>query len=425
MQKRFVYIFFLALWYALGPVAAFADDEAQRIKEDFIEESIKQGNEAQKIVDEVEDYGKSIYDKIKAEALHTEVSVDKDSLKIAPLPYNPDQHWWWTLLKEKRLDLKDTTVRYPKFIKFCVDVYNWGDRTFNTFDPEYVQGTGKKWKVRLVSDNWLDTYALKLPQGVNTLMSSDVYANLGAYVQYMAVSIGSSYDVGKLFNNKEPSHKKYEFGFICALFNVELYYHENRGGTNIKRFGDYRVKRGEKDYFPGVEMYTLGVDAYYFFNHKRYSQGAAYNFAKYQLKSQGSFMLGFSFTNQRLNFDFSRLPEKLKPLLTIPEESNYYFHYNSYSLLFGYGYNWVIAPKLLFNASVMPSVGASYCYEDSLEGKKWMVSLNIAARVSLTYNLGNYFFGIFGKMKGQWYKSGAQSMFSSIENFSAYVGLRF
>lgn len=91
----------------------------------------------------------------------------------------------------------------------------------------------------------------------------------------------------------------------------------------------------------------------------------------------------------------------------------------------GYGYNWVLAPKLLFNVTVLPSVGFSHYYEDSLEGNKYLISLNIQGKLSLTYNLGNYYFGLMGNVKGHYYKQGQMSLFSSIENFSAYVGLRF
>ncbi|MCH5236841.1 MAG: DUF4421 domain-containing protein [Muribaculaceae bacterium] len=428
MQKRIIHILILAIFSLGSTFHSYSQnpEEVPDFEEELEQESDIEAEEAEKVMDEIGHYGSDILLKFAPEKVSSiTASLPTEGEGLQPLVYTPDQKWWWTLLKQGKLNMKDTTVRYPKFIKFCVDVYNWGDRTFNTYDPEYVVGTGKRWKVRLVSDNWLDSYAMKLPQSVNATMSSDVYANIGAYIQYMAVSVGSSYDVGKLFNKKEPAHKKYEFGFICALFNAELYYHENRGGTNIRKFGKFEDGQRIKEHFPGVQMYTLGFDAYYFFNNKRYSQGAAYNFAKYQLKSQGSFMLGLSITNQRLNIDFSQLPENLKPYLPDSSITDYYFHYNSYALLFGYGYNWVIAPKLLFNASVMPSLGFSHYYEDSVEGNKYMASLNISGRISLTYNLGNYFFGLFGKMNGHWYKRSDCSLFSSIENFSAYIGLRF
>ncbi|MCH5230646.1 MAG: DUF4421 domain-containing protein [Muribaculaceae bacterium] len=436
MKMRILHIiaFFFVLFIS-GSLQVRGDDSTDKKDEEWLEhESIIEGDEAARIVEDIENYGLDILNdkeiKRPDSAPNIEADLPEPDRKPEPLVATREQRWWWTLFKQHKLSMQDTTVVWPKFLKFCVDVYNWGDRTFNTYDPEYVQSTGKRWKVRLVSDNWLDTYDLNLPPmggngRIHSTMSSDVYANIGAYLQYMAVSVGSSYDFEKIFKKKEPSHKKYEFGFICALFNAELYYHENRGGVNIRSFD--RVNEGKlmKEYFPGVNMYTLGFDAYYFFNNKKYSQGAAYNFAKYQMKSQGSFMLGLSITNQRLSFNFSELPDNIKDQHPDYDFKNYYFHYNSYAVLAGYGYNLVLAPKLLFNVTVMPSVGFSHYYEDSLEGNKYLLSLNIQGKLSLTYNLGNYFFGLFGNIKGHYYKQGQMSLFSSIENFSAYVGLRF
>lgn len=422
---RFFSILLISLAGSISCVASIATDESKLIEDYLEQESLRQGDEANRVVQDIEKYGEDLLSRISIPKIDTVAQLPPTDAKVKPLTYSREQRWWWNLLKQGKLSMNDTSVVWPKFLKFCVDVYNWGDRTFNSYDPEYVIGTGKRWKVRLVSDNWLDSYVLKLPQGINSNMSSNVYANIGAYIQYMAVSVGSSYDIEKLFNKKEPSHKKYEFGFICALFNAELYYHENRGGVNIRKFGNINDGKIINEYFPGVNMYTLGFDAYYFFNNKKYSQGAAYNFAKYQLKSQGSFMAGISITNQKLTFDFSQLPEKLKDELPNADITTYFFHYNSYAVLAGYGYNWVIAPKLLFNVTLMPSIGFSHYYEDSLEGNKYLISLNVQGKMSLTYNLGNYYFGLFGKMNGHYYKQGQMSLFSSIENFSAYVGLRF
>lgn len=111
--------------------------------------------------------------------LHTPLSANYDlSIKIEadpplnevprPLPDAAMQKWWWDLAKKGNLNLQDTSVVYPKFIKFCVDMYNWGDRFFNSYDPEYVVGTGKRWKVRILNDNWVDSYSMTLPGKLKT-----------------------------------------------------------------------------------------------------------------------------------------------------------------------------------------------------------------------------------------------------------------
>lgn len=340
---------------------------------------------------------------------------------------NPN--WWLNRLKAHDLNLADSTVIYPKFMKFCVNVYNWGDEFFNGTDHEYVVGTGTRWKARFADDNWADTYMLRLPDNLRINMLSDVYSNAGAYIQYMALSLGYSYDMSTLFGINGANHKKLGFGFNCARFNIELFYNENDGGTHLHKFGDYK----DPDHrhldlrFEGVELSTWGVTAAYFLNHRRYSHGAAYNFSKFQRRSQGSWLVGFSYTNLKMNFDFSQLPPELLPLLTVPA-INYKIHYDSYAAIGGYAYNWVIAPRWLYNITVAPSLGLSHCYEDSEGGEKWMFSANFSARTSLTYNFGrryNWFLCAYAKLNGSWYRRGTFSIFSSIINFSATVGIRF
>ena len=43
----------------------------------------------------------------------------------SPLPQrvpSDAERWWWNQLKQRRLNLADTTVRYPRFLGFCVKV---------------------------------------------------------------------------------------------------------------------------------------------------------------------------------------------------------------------------------------------------------------------------------------------------------------
>lgn len=344
--------------------------------------------------------------------------------RIRPLPPAPPDSTWWKMIWRGNFNMADTNIRYPGFIRFCVNVYNWGDRVFNSYDTTYVVGTGHRWKFRVVSDNWVDSYAMTLPGNLSIRMMSDIYSNIGAYLQYMAVSYGVTFDWSNIVGTNPVNHKKMEFGFNCARFNAEIYYNENTGGTFLRKLGRYKGGRIFKERFPGVQLETFGLNAYYFFNNRKYSQGASYNFSKIQKRSAGSFLLGFSYTQLDLDMDFSTMPEDVKPYLKDPD-AFYKLNYNTYSLLFGYGFNWVITRDLLFNITAMPAIGICHCHEDSLEGKGNLFSMNINGMGSLTYNMGNIFFSLIGKMKGTWYKSHDYSFFSSIENLSANIGIRF
>lgn len=344
-------------------------------------------------------------------------------------PYTPteSERWWWTQLKQGHLNLADTTVRYPAFLGFCVKVYNWADKFFNSYNPEYVVGTGKRWKARIGSENWMDSYWLTLlqPERLDIGMASNLYSNIGAYLQYMAVSIGYSYDIGNFFGaNGDLKHRKYEFGFNCARFNVELRYHENTGGTYLRKLGDYNSGHLFRQKFSGVSLYKFGVDAFYFVNNMKYSHGAAYNFSKFQKKSAGSLITGVTFNTRKINFDFTQIPDNLRPSLTVPP-TNYYFHYRSLGAIVGYGYNWVVKPRLLINITALPAVAVTHCYEDSQEGKKTMLGGNIIGSTSVTYNLGNFFFSFIGRAEGSIYHSAHYTILSTISNFSGNVGVRF
>ncbi|MDE6510530.1 MAG: hypothetical protein K2L00_00325, partial [Muribaculaceae bacterium] len=107
----------------------------------------------------------------------------------------PENRNWWYLFKKGKLKMDDPTVKWPKFLGFCVKVYNWGDRVFSTTDPDYVVGTGKKWRARIINDNWANSYYMKINPEFNSIMSTPFHVLLGASIQYMAVSYTYSLDM--------------------------------------------------------------------------------------------------------------------------------------------------------------------------------------------------------------------------------------
>ncbi len=91
----------------------------------------------------------------------------------------------------------------------------------------------------------------------------------------------------------------------------------------------------------------------------------------------------------------------------------------------GYGYNLVFGNNWLWNFTAIPSVGLNRSFLDSLEGKQDMLSLGIKSKTSLTWNINDIYLGIQASFDGSWYRSSDYSLFSSIENLSASVGVRF
>jgi len=351
---------------------------------------------------------------------HELPKAELDSTDVARLQNN-----WWQLLKRGKLNPSDTTVVYPKFLDFCMKVYRWADKAFNSYDTDYVVGTGKRWKVRLLSDNWSDSYSLTVRDKYSIRMMSDIYCNFGVYLQYMAVSVGYSLDLSNIIGNRPANHKKLGFSFTCARFTADLHYEENTGGTVIRHFTLYDPKKLLHLDFPGLTLHTYGLDAYYFFNNKRYSQGAAYAVSRIQKRSQGSGIIGFSYNHINIGMDFAKLPQEICNELEEEDIHVYRYHYNSYSLLGGYGHNFVVGKHTLFNITALPKVGIAKCYDDSLEADKTLVTFGILGKGSATFNFGNYFINVAASINGSWYSSRSNSFFSSINNVALSAGVRF
>lgn len=334
---------------------------------------------------------------------------------------------WLRQLADARFNVNAPGIDYPRFARFCVNVYNWGDRTFNTYDTAYVTGTGKNWKLMLRSHNWMQSYALIFNRDTRLRLRSNVYSDLGIHLSFMAVGVGLTRDANVLFGHTRHPRKTFNFNFVCALFSAGIDYSKTEGSTFITEFGDYRPSGARRLHrrFNEISQESLSGYLYYFFNHRRYSQGAAYNFSKYQLRSAGSWLAGVSVNHQRICMDFSGLPPEMTSHL--PDLSTHYdFHYTDYDLMGGYGYNWVIRPrKWLVNATLLPSLGYKHTFEGTTSGRKDMFSLNGRAMFSVVYNHRNLFAALMGNAGGHVYFGNGYTFVNNNFSLSLTGGVRF
>lgn len=294
----------------------------------------------------------------------------------------------------------DSIAAWGKFPKFCIGVYRWGDKFFNTYDTTYVEGTGMKFNVKLTADSWLDYYRFVLPNdnGVkfdNRFIDliSRPSTSVGVHLTYLAVSIGYDINLSSLFHGVKVGRQRYQFGFNCALFGFEAYKEINNVGTRMTRFG---ARKHLDIPYDGMHSDSWGLDLYYFFNNKRYSQAAAFSYSRIQKKSQGSWYVGLSVYSQNYDFDFSNLEEPYKSMLPTEWENNHFItHTQNYGIRFGYGYNWVFAKHWLLAATISPTVGLKHGFTNS-SIKKTSFSLYNRAKISLVWNGGRWFAGVIG-----------------------------
>ncbi len=346
---------------------------------------------------------------------------DADSIPVSKFHYK--SHNWFNQLIENGFRINDPGVNYPKFPRFLLKVYNWGDKTFNSYDKDYVVSSGKNWKLIGKNYNWLESYALFFTNHTDIRMVSNPYSDIGASLSFMAVSVGYTFNANELFGSPKTKRRHYEYGFTCSRLAANMVYTKTSGGVKITKFGEYDLPHSF--HFNGVTQKTFSLDAYYFFNNRRYSQAAAYCYSKYQLKSAGSLIAGINYGTQIINLDFTKLP--LEMMEWMPGDHNYYgFHYTEYNVILGYAYNWVLHPRRwLANVTALPSIGYKHSYEDSTDGKKDMFATTVKLMLGVVYNHRNLFASLNGRFDGHLHFGDGYTFFNSIESFSLNVGLRF
>ena len=281
----------------------------------------------------------------KLQQLKEQVKEHIDEKLNEPYDTTRDGGYWWRALKHGKVNFEDSTMGYPKFLKFCYRTYVWGDRAFNSYDSNYVVGTGKNWKLFLKSNNWIDSYIGRPFKDVRMIMNSNLVSNIGVTLSFMAVSMGYSVAVSNLIHGEKLSNKV-EFSFTCARFAADAFYWENNNETNLiytdKSMSDERIKFKQS----GISRKAMGMTAYYFFNNRRYAQAAAYCFSKYQKRNAGSWLAGISLQHFDVKFDVEQMPDEGRIYFPTQAEVPRIL-YNDYCVLFGYGYP-------LFGLSLQP-----------------------------------------------------------------------
>lgn len=334
------------------------------------------------------------------------------------------EYSWKALLRGQRLNVRDTSVHYPRFIEFCLNVYRWAEDNFNTYDPDYVTGTGKHGKIRLVNDNWLDSYIFKISGGIPIVMATHPFSNIGISANYSILSLGFSVDLNTVLPGEKTRHKKIETGFSCARLMVDGYFWENAGKTTIRRIGAPKMENLRSIPFDGIDFRALGAIGLYIFNYKKFSLPAAYNLSSYQKRSAGSWLVGLQGTFYNCDFNFAKLPGEVITEIDLPFDY-YRFNYNSVNVMGGYSFNWVLGHHWLYNITAIPGLGMTFSQTDSSEGQQTLASATVRGMTSLTYTNRQFFVTGTVKFDGNMFLTKSMHFLSGIGNGQCSVGVRF
>lgn len=340
------------------------------------------------------------------------------------IPSHVSSTLWIKQLIKNGFQINNPDVQYPRFPRFLRNVYNWGDRTFNSYDSTYVVGTGKNWKLQAKSYNWMQYSTMIFANNSNLTMHSDVYADAGAYISFMAVSVGYMLNINEIAGHPTSRHT-FNVDFTCSRFSGSLMAQSSNGGMTITRFGKFNDGHGIHYRFHDVSVDEMAGELFYFFNHRHYSRAAAYCYSKYQMRSAGTWILGALFTKQSMTMDFSSLPSEMLEYLPL-ETPRYSFRYNDYAAIGGYGYNLVLRPrKWLMNFTGLVSMGYKHSYENATDGRRDLLANNAELATALVYNHRAVFASVNARFHLYFYYNSSFIYVNSLSQLTATVGIRF
>lgn len=352
-----------------------------------------------------------------------QAGAEGDSLRLQGNTYA--QRDWWYKLKHKQLQTDDPAVRWPSpFVGWCVGVYNWFQRNFNARDTTYVKSDGKMGKLMLTSDNWADNYLFGSKTLPYITMGSKMFPNFGIYAKYGILSIGYSVDISTLFGGHHSNHQKWNFSVGCARFNIEAHLWRNSGTTYIHRFSDIKELKSLDLPYDGLTFSAANIHCYYIFNNRRFDFGAALSYSNNQRISQGSALVGLDISRIVAFFDFTRLPNEIIESQPYPLES-YKFHYQSYSVLGGYSFNWVLNKHFVLNVTAIPGIGVAYSREDASMSDKFQLAGVFKGVAGLLYTTKRFFIGARCRYHANAVLSDDIDFMNGRFNFQAAVGFRF
>lgn len=322
----------------------------------------------------------------------------------------------------------DSIASWGKFPRFCVNTYRWGDHFFNNYDSTYVQSSGYRFNVKAKIDSYVDVYNFRLEDGYKMMFNSRPSTSMGLYLTYMAVSVGYDMNVSKFFNADNGARKRFNFQFNCSLFGAEIYKITNDAHMKITRLGYPDETQKVNLDFKGFHSESWGLNLYYFFNHRHYSQAAAFAYSKIQAKSSGSLFAGFEFWDEDYDMDFNDVAANISNKPDLIANWNYHYRANSknYGLKIGYAYNWVFHDGWCLGVSEAPTVGIRTGYINDASSQRTSFAMSNRFKISCIYNHHKrWFYGFITTVDTGLIYDSRHAFLSNNFSFEASAGFRF
>ena len=318
---------------------------------------------------------------------------------------------------------------------------NWLKRTLRKFteiDTNYVEPQHYNWALMVQGTYNYDIYRLSTTgddkQSVTFAPASTF--KFGPYFGWRWVFLGYTIDLKSL--SFSSTKQEFDFSFYAAQVGVDLFFRRTGSDYMIRNLNlgkNINTAPMEDIDFDGLSVGITGFNAYYIFNHKRFSYPAAFNQSTMQKISCGSWMTGVGYMRNSLDFDYDEMQKLISERLAQPVQLDSGLMFNSvkyYNLnaSVGYAYNWVFARNCLFCSSLSLALAYKETRGKTIDGDKTGFSLhnfNVdgIGRFGVVWNNNKWYAGASAIVRAYNYHKSRFSANNIFGSLNIYVGFNF
>lgn len=312
-------------------------------------------------------------------------------------------------------------------------------RGFDRLDTTFIEPQHYVFTVMLQSTHNYDIYTLRgIGKNAQSItFAPDMNMKLGPYVGWKWFFFGYTFELGNV--NLQRIKQQLDLSIYSSQVGVDLFYRRTGNDYKLRNANlgegiDTSPLEGKS--FNGIKAGITGFNAYYIFNHGRFSYPAAFSQSTIQKVSCGSWMAGLGYTRNSLELDY----ERLQWLIDLNMMSKYVkldsalmfskVNYNDYSISGGYAYNWVFKKNWLFGASLQAALAYKKSTGDvagnNRDGFDFKnVNLDGIGRFGLVYNNMRWYAGASVIVHTNNYHKSRFRTNNTFGSLNMYVGYNF
>ncbi len=303
--------------------------------------------------------------------------------------------------------------------------------------PAYFQSYADKLHIRLYGITKYNRFFLNKDDiSLNERLgySPNRNLNLGAGFNHKWLGIAFAFDLPFINKDDNVRGNTHSFDFLLNIITkrliIDVFYQEYFGYYfTSPRLLDKTWKDG--DAYPqreDLKTTSYGLNAYYVFNHKKFSYKAAFIQTERQLKSAGSFLANFGANRYRLWGDSSIVPSNIAKFESTDKFKDGTFY--TLAATAGYIHTFVVLQRIYATLGATGGFSANYKeYFDDNSDKvhiNWSLGTSITGRFALGYNSEKFFIGT--NMSFQTYRVNLNEKFNlgyEIGVMRIFFGYRF